>query len=36
MIQKLKSYGINENLIKDLEYFRNYYKVYENVLSRIQ
>lgn len=36
MIQKLKSYGINENLIKDLEYFRNYYKVDENVLSRIQ
>lgn len=36
MLDILRKYGIRESLIKDLEYFRNYYKTDEEVISRIQ
>lgn len=35
MIDKLKSYGISENLLNDLQKFRDFYKVDEEVQDRI-
>ena len=35
MIDRLKKYGINDKLIEDLKYYRNYYKSDESVSDRI-
>ena len=36
MLDILRKYGVRENLIQDLEYFRKYYKTNQEVISRIQ
>lgn len=35
MLEKLREYGIANNLIKDLEHFRKFYKVDEDVINRV-